>query len=132
MIKSRSPARVKYDSDDYNRFSGPEYLDRISLSHAHDHDKIFFNHPPDAKIYEDICEALLNDPMIDSSDIGVQVHHGMVTLTGKVDNREMKKEVEVSIEHVEGIVDVFNLINLHQFRDTGTEGLIKNQARLVP
>lgn len=111
MIKSGLPARLKYDSDDYNR----------SLCHQ-----------TDARIYEDIFEALLNDSMVDSSDIGVEVRDGVVTLTGHLDNREMKKEVEVCIEHVEGIVDVFNLINLHQFRDAGSEGLIKNQARLDP
>lgn len=138
-MKQRTTKSVRYDSDDYNRYNGPEYLDRVSLSKAYEH----YVPPgerkgpkgyrrPDGRIYDDVCEALLNDPMVDPSDIDVEVHEGVVTLRGAVEDRRMKREAEITIEHVSGVVDVFNLINLHQFREAGGEGLVKNQARLEP
>ena len=116
-------------------------MDRVSLGHAYDHYVPLGEgrgkgpkgyRRADALIYEDICEALLNDPMIDPSDIDIEVKDGIVTFRGAVEDRLMKREVEVSIEHVTGLVDVFNLINLYHFREAGGEGLIKNQARLEP
>jgi hypothetical protein len=138
-MKMKTSERKKYDSDDYNRYAGPEYLDRVSLSNAYGH----YVAPgqgkgpkgyrrADALIYEDVCEALLNDPMIDPSDIDVEVKDGVVSFRGAVENRQMKREVEISIEHISEVVDVFNLLNLYQFREAVGEGLIKNQARLEP
>jgi hypothetical protein len=47
-----------------------------------------------------------------------------------VESRLMKKEAEISLEHIPDIKDVFNLLSLSEFTDVGGEGLIKNQARL--
>ena len=136
-MKRRTTGRISYKDDDQSRYAGPEYLDRISLGQAHgpimDHAK--GKGPkgydrPDARIYEDVCEALLNDPSIDARNIEVEVHGGKVTLRGAVEDRKIKKDVEECIEHIFGIQDVFNLITLYQFREKGGEGLIKNQARI--
>jgi hypothetical protein len=133
--------RVSYKDDDHSRFSGPEYLDRVSLSRGvHNLKESGAGHGkgpkgyqrPDGRIYEDICEALLNDPIIDATDIEIEVHDGIVTLRGTIDGRAMKKEVETCTEHIPGVKDVFNMINLHEFSDAGGKGLVKNQARIQP
>ena len=133
--------RVSYKDDDHSRFSGPEYLDRVSLSKGFNNLKLPGTglgkgpkgyHRSDARIYEDICEALLNDPIIDATDIEIEVHDGIVTLRGAIDGRAMKKEVETCTEHIPGVKDVFNMINLHEFSDAGGRGLVKNQARIQP
>ena len=84
----------------------------------------------DARIYEEVCEALLNDPNVDAGDIEIEVSDGVVTLQGRVDGRKMKKEAEICIEHIYGIVDIFNMLKLYQFGDVGGEGLVKYQARI--
>jgi osmotically-inducible protein OsmY len=116
----------KYDSDDHSRYSGPEYLDRLSLSDAY-HKKF---RREDALIYDEVYEALLNASEVDASGIEIHVEDGVVTLTGQVESRPMKKEAELCLEHISDIEDVFNLLTLSQFTDVGGEGLIKNQARL--
>jgi hypothetical protein len=137
----RNTGKINYRDDDHSRYSGPEYLDRISLSKAFDNFIVPGTgrgkgpkgyHRPDARIYEDICEALLNDPIIDATDIEIEVHDGIVNLRGMIDGRAMKKEVETCIEHIPGVRDVFNMINLYEFSDAGGKGLVKNQARLQP
>lgn len=116
----------KYESDDHSRFAGPEYLDRVSLSEAYRKDLRL----EDALIYERVYETLLNASGVDASNIEIKVQDGVVTLTGVVENRLMKKEAEMCLESIEGITDVFNLLTLSQFTDVGGEGLVKNQARL--
>lgn len=116
----------KYESDDHSRFAGPEYLDRVSLSAGYD--KSFRRE--DALILSDVQEALMNSSEVDSSDIEVVVEDGVVTLVGRVANREMKKEAEHCFAHIKDVTDVFNLLTLSEFTDMGGEGLVKNQARI--
>lgn len=138
MIR-KTNERTSYDNDDYSRYAGPEYLDRVSLSKSYGHYS-----PPgmgrgpkdykrsDARIYEDVCETLLNDRYVDASNIEVEVSEGLVTLRGMVENREMKKEAERTIEFISGVEDIFNLLKIQQFVEKGAEGLIKTQSRLEP
>jgi hypothetical protein len=132
-MKHDNFSRKGYHSDDYSRFAAPDYLDRISLSHA-DSGRVLSReaqtHRSDTFIYEEICEALLNDPYVDATNIEVQVEDGIVTLKGHVESREMKKDSELCIEHIHGIVDVFNLLTLYQFKEAGAHGLVKYQARI--
>lgn len=125
--------RRGYPSDDYSRFSAPDYLDRISLSHAQSRSlpqNDYRNRRPDPYIYEDVCEALLNDPYVDASNIEIEVEAGIVTLKGHVESREMKKDAELCIEHINGVIDVFNLLSLYKFKEAGAHGLVKYQARI--
>ncbi|WP_434425484.1 BON domain-containing protein [Nannocystis pusilla] len=57
---------------------------------------------PDARIVEDINEALTYSPHIDASDIEVRVDSGDVVVTGVVDDRFIKRLVEDLIEDVLG------------------------------
>jgi len=116
-MKHDSFTRKHFGNDDYSRFGAPDYLDRISLSHANVHS--LGHHRLDPQIYEDVCEALLNDPYVDASDIEVEVHEGIVTLRGYVESREMKKDSELCIQHIRGIADIFNLLKLYQFKEDG-------------
>ncbi len=138
MIR-KNTEQTSYDSDDHSRYAGPEYLDRVSLSKSYGHySPVGMGKGPkdykrsDARIYEDVCESLLNDRHVDASNIEVEVSSGLVTLRGTVENREMKKEAERCIEDVSGVEDIFNLLKIQQFVDSGAEGLIKTQSRLEP
>lgn len=113
--------RKSYHNDDYSRFAGPFYHEQISVPHARREDTF---------IYEDICEALLNDPYVDATNIEVYVEDGIVTLKGHVESRGMKKDAELCIEHIQGIEDIFNMLNLYQFKEAGAHGLVKYQARI--
>mgnify|MGYP003420411041 CR=1 FL=1 len=112
---------ISYQNDDRSRYAGPEYFARSKGPKGY--------HRPDGRIYEDVCEALLNDRLIDASDIDVEVHEGIVILRGAVESRRMKKEAELCIDNIFGVLDVFNLLNIYQFREAGGVGLVKNQAR---
>jgi len=122
----RNSGKPNYLNDDRSRFSGPEYLDRLSLSFGQGPRGY---HRADGYIFEDVCEALLNNRFVDASDIDIEVHDGIVTLRGGVESRGMKKEAEKCIESIYGVKDVVNLITLYQFRELGGVGLVKNQAR---
>lgn len=66
----------------------------------------------DARITEDINEALTHDAHIDASEIEVQVSGGEVTLTGTVDNRDAKRHAEDIAERISGVSDVNNQIRV--------------------
>lgn len=62
----------------------------------------------DERIHEDVCEALMQAPSVDASDIEVNVKDGCVTLTGTVEARQDKREAEDIIEDIPGVDDVRN------------------------
>jgi hypothetical protein len=63
---------------------------------------------PDARIREDVCEALSASGEIDASDIEVVVEDAEVTLTGTVPDRPTKRMAEQCAERVSGVRDVHN------------------------
>jgi hypothetical protein len=62
----------------------------------------------DERLHEIICEMLTNDPDIDASEVTVEVKGGEVTLTGNVDDRRTKYEIEHKIEHHAGVNEIHN------------------------
>lgn len=66
----------------------------------------------DERIREDVCESLFQNPAVDASDISVQVLDGCVWLQGSISNRASKREAEICIEHLPGVVDVINQLQL--------------------
>lgn len=66
----------------------------------------------DAAIYEDANEALFRSTEVDASDIDVSVREGVVTLSGFVDSRTSKREAEFCMEHIHGIKDVKNNLQI--------------------
>jgi hypothetical protein len=65
---------------------------------------------PDERILEDACEKLTWHNGIDAREIQVSVQTGIVTLKGRVLDRETKVEAERAIEHIWGVRDVQNLL----------------------
>jgi osmotically-inducible protein OsmY len=62
----------------------------------------------DERIKEDVCEALYVHPEIDATDIEVSVKEGIVILSGMVEDRELKRGIELEIENISGVQDVQN------------------------
>jgi osmotically-inducible protein OsmY len=68
----------------------------------------------DERIREDINDHLTDDWYIDATDIEVTVNNGMVTLTGRVDNRGEKRRAEDLVESVSGVNDVSNQLRVER------------------
>lgn len=66
----------------------------------------------DDRLREDVCEALSNHYSIDASEVEVNVTEGVLTLSGHVENRHMKRMIEDVVDHVSGITDVNNEIKV--------------------
>jgi osmotically-inducible protein OsmY len=62
----------------------------------------------DESIEEDVARVLTEDPYIDASDIDVNVTDGVVTLSGLVKNRHLKRRAEDCIFAIRGIRDIQN------------------------
>jgi hypothetical protein len=62
----------------------------------------------DERLREIICEHLTDDPDIDASDIGIEVRNLHVRLTGSIEDRELKQEVEALIERIGGVRGIDN------------------------
>jgi osmotically-inducible protein OsmY len=74
----------------------------------------------DERIKEAICEQLSDDPAIDASDITVTVTSGVVTLSGTVDERRAKYQVEDMIAQCGGVKDVDNKLRVQSGSLTGS------------
>jgi hypothetical protein len=68
----------------------------------------------DERIHEDICEALVDQPWIDASDVEVKVENAEVTLTGTAPDRRYKREIEDVAHGVRGVIDVHNRIRVQR------------------
>lgn len=66
----------------------------------------------DERIIEDVSDRLTDDPIVDASDITVQVRDGEVTLTGTVEDRHQKRRAEDIVEQVPGVRDVSNQLRV--------------------
>lgn len=66
----------------------------------------------DENIRERVCDMLERDHDVDASEIEVTVKEGMVTLSGKVDQRSTKRRAEDIIENIPGVKDVKNEITV--------------------
>lgn len=69
-------------------------------------------HRPDERLYEDICELLMADPDIDADEIEVDVKDSLVTLTGTVETKRLKRYAEEVIADIPGVEDVQNHLKL--------------------
>jgi hypothetical protein len=66
----------------------------------------------DESIYHDVCDTLTMSPDINATDIEVSVKEGVVYLNGSVPDRASKKNAELDIENISGVIDVQNLLNI--------------------
>ena len=66
----------------------------------------------DERLREMICERLTDDPDIDASDVSIEVKNQVVKLSGSVNNRRSKYEIEELIEYIGGVQDIDNQLRL--------------------
>lgn len=114
--------------EDYSTYYYPDYYDRerrLSISRPRRGGiwstvRSFFGRGPkgykrsDARIYEDVCDALTRHPDIDAGDIEVEVHDGQVYLRGRVESRLMKRMAEDAVDFYPGVIDVHNELTVRE------------------
>lgn len=76
----------------------------------------------DARISEDVCDRLSDDPVIDASGIDVAVEGGEVTLNGEVPSRQAKRAAEDCAERVSGVSHVQNNLRIKTTTTGSTTG----------
>jgi hypothetical protein len=59
-----------------------------------------------------ICEHLTDDPAIDASNVSIDVTGQVVKLTGTVDDRSTKYEIEELVESLGGVKDIDNQLRV--------------------
>lgn len=68
----------------------------------------------DARIQEEVCDLLTDSPEIDATEIEVDVKDCVVSVSGTVESRRIKRMVEDLIEGVNGVQDVRNDLRIMQ------------------
>jgi hypothetical protein len=66
----------------------------------------------DERLREIICERLTDDPWIDASEVSIEVNNKTVKLTGTVDNRQTKYEIEELIERSTNVREIDNQLRV--------------------
>ncbi len=105
----------RFENDDFSPYSGSDYREK---GHPGVSGKSRFGKGPrgyrrtDDRIYEEVCVALMNDPTVDASEIGVKVHDGIVTLEGHAHGRTEKRIAEMISVEIPGVLDVRNDIRI--------------------
>jgi osmotically-inducible protein OsmY len=59
----------------------------------------------DTQIQQDVLTELDHDQNV-PNDIGVEVHHGVVKLAGRINDSAARKNAEVAARRVSGVTDV--------------------------
>jgi hypothetical protein len=71
----------------------------------------------DESILDEIYLRLLADRRVDSSDVSVEVHHGVATLDGTVPDRTMRYVMENIVATVRGVTDVENRVRVERLAE---------------
>lgn len=75
----------------------------------------------DERLRELICERLLQEQMVDVSNVSVEVKDGSVTLEGTVPERQMRHLIEDTVDCCWGVQDIENHIGI-QASSQGKQG----------
>lgn len=128
----RDQGTPRFENDDFSPYAGSDYREKghpgVSGKsrdgeswinrNEYDEQRNFMGKGPkgyrrsDDRIYEEVCEALQDDPTVDASDIGVRVKDGIVTLEGHAHDRTEKRIAEMVAIDVPGVLDVINEITI--------------------
>lgn len=75
----------------------------------------------DQRIEEDVYDRLIHTWGLNASEVRVSVNGGEVTLSGSVDSRRSRREVEEIADNVIGVIDIRNELRIesHQVPETG-------------
>jgi len=111
-------------STDFEFFSDPSIYETNDILRANDYNDRPLGpysgrgprgyHRSDERIREEVNDLLTWDGQIDASDILVEVHDGIVTLSGTVPSRDQKRGAERMIENVIGVMDVNNQLQINR------------------
>lgn len=87
----------------------------------------------DERIYEDVCELLMDHSEIDASEIVVTVHDGVVEISGKVIDSSTKRLIDFLLEDLAGVKEVKNEVIVIQGRnkDKGPSAVTKNDLGIT-
>lgn len=66
----------------------------------------------DDRVREEVCDCMTDDPLLDASEISVDVRQGEVILTGTVTTRDQKRRAEDVVERISGVRDVTNQLRV--------------------
>lgn len=78
----------------------------------------------DEKLKNEVLETLKWNPDVDTTDIGVVVHSGIVALYGSVDSVHALRIAEEVTEEIQGVVDVDNHLTLKPTLDLESDKVI--------
>jgi hypothetical protein len=68
----------------------------------------------DERIRDEVCELIARQTDVDASDVDIEVVAGVVTLTGAVEDRAAKRELEDVAERVFGVSDIHNTLKVRK------------------
>jgi hypothetical protein len=68
----------------------------------------------DERVREDVHHFLTHDPYVDATEIEVAVEGGEITLSGSVTTRAQKRRAERCLDHIPGVRDVHNRLQVHR------------------
>jgi len=60
----------------------------------------------DTQIQQDVVAELDRDETLQTGSIGVEVHHGVVKLAGRIGDAETKKRAALDARRVEGVTGI--------------------------
>jgi osmotically-inducible protein OsmY len=60
----------------------------------------------DMQMQQDVLAALDREPNVAAGTIGVEVHHGVVKLAGRVRNDSIREDSELAAQRVDGVTSV--------------------------
>jgi hypothetical protein len=108
QLRSNSFNQVDPFYDDYD----PSYKDQYQVK------KNYYGLGPkgykrsDMRLKDEACLLMNQDPILDSTNIQIDVLNNVIYLRGIVDSRRDKKRAEVLVEDIYGIEDVQNQLKI--------------------
>src|SRR5690349_12357425 len=81
-----------------------------------------FSIQPDTKLERDVWNELTWAARVKAEELHVDVNHGVVTLTGIVDDAEARRAAQEAVHRVNGVRDVVNEIRVKS--DPPDEGIV--------
>jgi osmotically-inducible protein OsmY len=103
-------------------FAGPGFTPDDVFDHAREG---FRGHgpagtvPSDARIHDDVCDELTDDPDLDARAIEVSVADGIVVLNGTVATRAMRTRAAQIADDVAGVKEVDNHLRVRRGPGSG-------------
>jgi osmotically-inducible protein OsmY len=83
----------------------------------------------DSQIKQDVLAELKWDTHVDETEVGVQVHHGVVTLTGTVASWAKRLAARDAAHRVHGVLDVADDLQVKPFAHVTSDTEIAEAAR---